>query len=156
MLEIAIPGYETIRAKHLLLDVNGTLTIDGVLIPGVAERIERLKSVLHVALLTSDTFGTACEIAGTLGVELEVLQSEHTREEKLQVVHRLGLSSVVAIGNGANDAMMVETAVLGIAVVQSEGASPHTLAKADVVFGSIGDALDALLNPQRLVASLRR
>jgi len=51
---------------------------------------------------------------------------------------------------------MLEAAALGIAVLGSEGMAVASLTAADVVVGSIQDALDILLNAQRLVATLRR
>ena len=156
MLEIAIPGRETIHARHLLLDVNGTLTVDGSLLPGVSERIERLKKDLHIALITADTFGTAQGVAGELGVHMTALHGDEGGEEKAALVRRLGKGRVIAIGNGANDALMVEAAALGIVVLQTEGAAVSALQCADIVFPSIDAALDALLDTSRLVATLRK
>ena len=76
-------------------------------------------------------------------------------EAKRAYVARLGADRVVAIGNGRNDRMMLAAASLGIAVVQGEGAAAETLASADVVAPGIVDALDLLLFPKRLVATLR-
>ena len=36
MLTISIPGGATLDIEHLVLDYNGTLAVDGVLLPGVA------------------------------------------------------------------------------------------------------------------------
>ena len=38
MIEIAIPGGESLRLAHALLDFNGTLAQDGQLIEGVPEK----------------------------------------------------------------------------------------------------------------------
>ena len=65
-------------------------------------------------------------------------------------------SSVVAIGNGANDVSMLRAAALGIVVVGPEGLATEAIAAATIVTLSIADALDLLLNPKRLVATLRR
>ena len=155
MLEIAIPGRETIRAEHLLLDINGTLTVDGVLLPGVAGRLTRLGKQLHIRLLTADTFGTAASVAQELGLELTILAAGDGGPQKAALVRTLGPERVIAIGNGANDVGMLQAAALGIAVVQAEGAAAEALRAADVVFGSICEALDALLLPARLAATLR-
>lgn len=50
---------------------------------------------------------------------------------------------------------MLVTAVLGIAIVQEEGAAAATLMAADVIVPSITAALDLLLRPLRLTATLR-
>lgn len=155
MLEIAIPGREVLRADHLLLDINGTLTVDGVLLPGVAERLAALSPQLHIVLLTADTFGTARSVADELGLELRVLAPGDGGPQKEALVRALGSCGVIAIGNGANDARMLQAAALGIAVVQAEGATAEVIRCADVVFGSICDALDAVRSGARLAATLR-
>jgi len=44
---------------------------------------------------------------------------------------------------------------LGIAVLQQEGASPAALLATDIVISSIIEALNLLLHPQRITATLR-
>ncbi len=77
-------------------------------------------------------------------------------EAKLDYIEKLGADTVVAVGNGANDAAMLERAALGIAVIGPEGAAAKTLQKADVVAPDIRSALELLLFPKRLIATLRR
>lgn len=155
MLEITIPGRASITATHLVLDINGTLTVDGELLPGVVDRLRRLAGSVEVILLTADTCGTATTVAESLGASLTILQPTNGGVQKLATVRQLGPDSVIAIGNGQNDALMLKAAALGIVVVQAEGASQAALAQADVIFTSITEALDALLIPNRLVATLR-
>jgi soluble P-type ATPase len=62
---------------------------------------------------------------------------------------------LIAIGNGKNDSLILSQAALGFAVVQEEGISTKTLFASDVVFQTINNALEALLNPNRLIATLR-
>jgi soluble P-type ATPase len=50
---------------------------------------------------------------------------------------------------------MLAAATVGVAVMQAEGAAAETLAAADIVVATIGDALDLLLRPARLIATLR-
>lgn len=156
MLEIAIPGRNPISAGHLLLDLNGTLSVDGALLPSVADRVARLKDLLDIAIITANTFGTGRAVADELGVQLTVLRSDEGGKEKADLVRSLPANSVIAIGNGANDAGMLEAAALGLVVLQVEGAAVAALLHADAVFPSIDAALDALLNTSRLVATLRK
>ncbi len=155
MLEIAIPGRAPLTAAYLVLDLNGTLTVDGELLPGVVDRLRRLQGSLQVILLTADTCGTAVAVAETLGAALTILEPANGGEQKLATVRELGPDAVIAIGNGQNDALMLKAAALGIAVIQVEGAAQAALAAADIVFPAITDALDALLRPTRLIATLR-
>jgi soluble P-type ATPase len=73
----------------------------------------------------------------------------------LRLEHLVGAKRTACVGNGRNDALMMGAAVLGIVVVQAEGATGQTLQAADVIAREIVDALGLLLNPQRLVATLR-
>jgi soluble P-type ATPase len=60
----------------------------------------------------------------------------------------------VAIGNGVDDAPMIQEAGFGICTLGREGASSEALKNADVVFVDIVDALDFLLKPLRQKATL--
>ena len=88
-------------------------------------------------------------------LEYVKLEGANTSRQKLELVRKLGAGSTIAIGNGANDAEMLKGAAIWIAVIGREGASAKALQAADVVVKDIGDALNCLLNPQRLVATLR-
>jgi soluble P-type ATPase len=57
MIEITIPGRGKLILEHLVLDVNGTLVLDGVLLEGVVRRIGSLRNRLEIHLLTADTHG---------------------------------------------------------------------------------------------------
>jgi soluble P-type ATPase len=59
VIAVDIPGYKRLRVRHLVLDYNGTLALDGRLLPGVAEALRRLHRTLEIHVLTADTFGTA-------------------------------------------------------------------------------------------------
>jgi P-type E1-E2 ATPase len=149
---VSVPGSEPLELEHVVLDVNGTLAHRGVLIDGVAERIARLREQIGITIASADTFGTVHELAARLGVDAHVVASG---TEKAALVERVGAVGCVAIGNGANDVPMLERAALAIAVLGPEGASAGALAAADVVCRSAIEALDLLLDPRALVATLR-
>ena len=140
---------------HLVLDFNGTLAVDGRLAPGVAARLEALSADLQVHVVTADTFGTVQGVLAGLPVTVTVLGQEAQDRAKQAYVERLGASSVVAMGNGRNDRLMLHAAALGVCVLLAEGASAASLAAADVAASGIADALDILLFPKRLIATLR-
>lgn len=155
MIPIDIPGWKELELEHLVLDFNGTMACDGKLIAGVRDRLDRLAADLEILVLTADTFGTARKQLEKLPCELTVLPAANQAEAKRHRIERLGAAATVAIGNGRNDRLMLEAAALGIAVLQEEGAAMDALALADVVCRDIGDALDLLLHPARLRATLR-
>jgi soluble P-type ATPase len=147
-----IPGAEQIELDHLLLDVNGTLTDRGRLLWGVAQRVRDLRAHVQVHLLSADTFGTLDELAAALDVEGRRVA---TGAEKEELVRELGADRCAAIGNGSNDAAMLSTVRLGVAVVGPEGTSRLALDAADVVCESVRAALDLLLDAKVVVATLR-
>lgn len=157
MIELHIPGHADFQLSHAVFDVNGTLATDGVLIDGVADRIAQLADRVTVHLLTADTHGKQAEIDRQLGLIAGRLKPGGLeREQKGDFVRGLGANQVVAIGNGGNDVDMLRAAAIGIAVIGREGLSGEALAAADVVVLNIHDAIDLLLNPKRLIATLRR
>ena len=155
MIHLDIPGWGVLELEHLVLDLNGTIALDGEVLAGVPERLAALSESLTIFMVTADTQGQAAAIAGQLGVRLVLVTPGAEADQKRALVERFGAERVVAIGNGANDAAMLQAAALGIAVLGSEGLAGEALRAADVVVG-IHDALDLLLHPRRLVATLRR
>ncbi len=155
MLRADIPGFGTLELTHLVLDLNGTLTVDGELVPGVAARLEALGRRLSIHLVSADTRGDAARLAAGLGLALEPLPATGQAEAKAGLVHALGPRGCVAVGNGRVDAPMLALARLGIAVILAEGAAGAALLAADAVCTDIRDALDLLLVPERLTATLR-
>jgi P-type E1-E2 ATPase len=151
-IRVDVPGGPDLRLEHLVLDVNGTLTDRGDLVEGAGERLARLRRDLALHVLSADTFGTAEAVGQTIGGDFRRIGSGL---DKLAYVERLGAGCCVAIGNGANDAAMLRAAALGLAVAGPEGAHRDALAACDVAVGSILAALDLLLAPRALVATLR-
>lgn len=155
MIEMEIPGYGTLRFSYLVLDYNGTLARDGVLVSGVESRLRVLSESVDVHVLTADTFGSVERELARIPCMVSVIPRENQAKAKAEYVRNLGSESTVTIGNGRNDRFMLEESALGIAVVQAEGGAVAAVLSADVVSTNIVDALDLLLNPLRLTATLR-
>lgn len=155
MIEIDIPGYGTLRLEHLVLDYNGTLSRDGKLLPGVVDRLRTLSRHLAIHVLSADTFGSVKDELSTLPCRLYIIPPEEQAEAKASYTAELGFDRTVCVGNGRNDRLMLKRAVLGIAVLQDEGAAAESLMAADLSTPGILEALDLLLFPRRLIATLR-
>jgi soluble P-type ATPase len=156
MLNVEIAGCGRLALEHLVLDLNGTLALDGEVLPGVAERLVALSPHFQIHLLTADTRGRGAATASALGTTLHRLTQGDEAAQKRAFVESLGAERVVAVGNGANDADMLALAALGVAVVGPEGLARAAWQSADLIMPDIGAALDLLLHPQRLIATLRR
>lgn len=154
MLLIKIPGRAPIEIHHVVLDYNGTIAVDGTLLPGVAERIAKLRNSVFVTVLTADTYGTVRAQCEPLGIAVRTFPQAGAALRKEAIVSAMG-SGVLCIGNGFNDIRMFDAAALRIAVLEREGLCAALLSHADVLVSSPLDALDLLLQPNRLRATLR-
>ncbi len=150
-LLVPLPTRE-LRLDTAIFDVNGTLTNRGRLVDGVVERISRLRRDLRVLLVSSDSYGTLDDVAVELGVDARRVQDA---ADKLSVLRDVGVNNCVALGNGHNDRLLLSGAALGIAVLGPEGTALSALVGADVVCLSIVAAIDLLLDPASLIATLR-
>lgn len=156
MIKLSIPGRENLELHHLVLDMNGTLTVDGQLPEGIAEKLEQIKTKLNIYMLTADTFGTGTRVANELDIGLLKVSSNNGGQDKADFTVSLKPSGVIAIGNGFNDSAMFKQAQLAIAVIGQEGCCVEALLNADLAVNNIKDALDMINNPLRIIASLRR
>jgi P-type E1-E2 ATPase len=156
MIELNIPGRGVIQLEHLVSDVNGTIALDGQLIDGVAKALVRLSDRLELHLLTADTQGRQSIIDQQLGLEAVRISRGDEAEAKAAYVRELGAERVVALGQGTNDAGMLQEAEVGICVLSQESSAIEALMAADLVAPDIHAALELLEYPMRLVASLRR
>jgi P-type E1-E2 ATPase len=156
VIEITIPGREAYKFEHLVLDLNGTIAADGTLISGVGERLGALRDRIHIIIVTADTRGCASELELTLKVEVYKVDTGNEDMQKLALVQELGKERTICIGNGANDVSMLKDAALGVCIIGSEGASSMAVMSSDILVTGINDALDLLLHPVRLIATLRK
>jgi P-type E1-E2 ATPase len=156
MIELDIPGRGPLRIQHLVSDVNGTLAVDGQLIDGLVKRIAELRDRVTVHLLTADTHGRQAVIDKQLGLVAVRVQAGDEAAQKEAYVRNLGAETVVALGQGANDAKMLKAAGLGICVLSQEGTAVEALQSADLLMPDIFSALDLFNKPLRMIASLRK
>ena len=155
MFELDIPGFGPVKLEHLVSDYTGTLSLDGVILPRVEEYLNRIAGFLKIHILTADTFGKAKEQLRNVHCEMHILTGAAHDVQKESYVNTLGPVSVVAVGNGNNDRLMLGAARIGIAVMEGEGCSSRAMTAADITVRSAESALGLLLNPKRLKATLR-
>jgi soluble P-type ATPase len=155
MIKVEIPGFGLIECMHLVSDFNGTLAIDGKLLPGIRESLNKASELLKVHIFTGNTFGTAEKELSGIHCETIILTGEKLDVQKQEHINRLGAEKVIAIGNGNNDRLMLKAARLGIAVCLAEGCALDAVLAAKLIVKSPFDAIALLLNPERLKATLR-
>ena len=155
MFEIDIPGFGPVKLHHLVSDFTGTLSVDGELLPGLKEKLNEIAAVLDLHILTADTFGKAKKELEGVRCAIHILTGESHDIQKEEFVQKLGAGSVMALGNGNNDRRMLKAARVGVAVCLAEGCSRDAVVSADIVVLSPVDALNLIINPKRMKATLR-
>ena len=79
MIRIDIPQRGIIELQHAVFDVNGTLSVDGIPIPRVVDRLHVLAEQLSLHALTAGTHGNIAELERSFGFPLNMIA---TGEEK--------------------------------------------------------------------------
>ena len=170
MISIERPGQSNLEIESILLDFDGTLAIDRRVHPKTKDKINLLAKRTNIYIfvtLPTPPFNKG----GKGGIFKEDLIEERLRKVKAEIIYlaegdssrrkldllrQLGPSRCVAIGNGADDAAIIEEAGIGICVIGKEGVSGGAIKNADLVFADILDALDFLLKPFRQKATLSK
>jgi len=155
MIRLDVPGRGTCEFENIVLDLNGTLSVDGKIHPKARDKINLLARRAKIYVLTADTRGRADQTLAKLNVEIILLSGDNTCQEKVKFVRAIGSNRTIGIGNGYNDHLMVKEVALGICIIGREGAFAETVRNADVIFPDVVDALDFLLRPLRSKATLR-
>jgi soluble P-type ATPase len=155
MFEIEIPGFGAVKLGHLVSDFTGTLSVDGVLLPGVRGQLNEIAKFMKVHILTADTFGKARGELERIDCEVHILKGKDHDVQKEEYVKKLGAEKVVAFGNGNNDRKMLKAARIGIAVSQGEGCAVEAIIAANIQVTNANVGLDLLLHPKRCKATLR-
>ncbi|NMB36411.1 MAG: ATPase P [Firmicutes bacterium] len=154
-LELNIPGRGAVKLTKIIFDLNGTLTVDGRMRKETLSLLKKVAEVLEIYILTADTLGSAMQIDWGSDIDVHIVSGENTSRAKIDFLELVGPLETMAVGNGTNDAGMLEKAALSIAVLGPEGCALEALRAAELVVRNIDDALCMILKPRRLIASLR-
>ena len=156
MIIIQRPGVESLKIESVLIDFEGTLASDRRVHPKAKDKINLLPKRAKIYIFANEENEQVEEVLRKVKAEIIHVQEGNASNKKLNLLRQLGANRTVAIGNGRDDALMVEEAVLGICVISKEGTASETIRGADVVVSNILDALDFLLKPLRQKATLSR
>ena len=154
MISIQRPGQEPSEIDFILLDFEGTLASDRRVHPKTKDKINLLSKRTKIYILTKGEKEGVEEALKKVKAEIVYLDEGKSSQQKLDLLRQLGVSRTVAVGNGVDDAPMMEEAGFSLCVIGKEGTSSEAMDKADVVFMNILDALDFLLKPLRQKATL--
>ncbi len=154
MIYIQRPGQEPLEIDFILFDFEGTLASDRRVHPKAKDKINLLSKRAKIYILTKEEKERVEEVLKKVNAEIVYLTGEASSPKKMDILHQLGATRTVAVGNGADDGPLMEESGFGLCVIGKEGASSGAVKNADVVFTDILDALDFLLKPLRQKATL--
>ena len=155
MMKTQIPGWGELEIKNLILDFNGTIAKDGKVLEGVKELLGKIHEAgIEIYVVTADTNGTVAAECETLPVHVKIFGSDTVARDKRCLCQELGCRNTASIGNGRNDIQVFPASVLSIAVIGNEGAFTKSAMLADVLVNDVCQALELLLSPNRLIATL--
>jgi len=154
MISIERPGQGNLEIDFILIDFEGTLASDRRVHPKAKDKINLLSKRTKIYILAKGEKEGVEESLRRVKAEIFYLTEGDFSRRKLDLLRQLGPTRTVAIGNGVDDAPMIEEAGLGICIISKEGTSAEAMKRADVVVSNILDALDFLLKPLRQKATL--
>jgi len=158
-IAIDIPGFGKVQINAILSDYTGTLAFAGKLVPGVIDRLLRLGQLVDIHVVTADSFGTAEKELEGLPLVCRRLEGDKEDVQKQRYAEELNPRYVASFGNGNNDRLHMkvvkEAGGLAIAVENGEGCAHEAIRNANIIVSGAVNALDLLLEPTRLRATLR-
>ncbi len=154
MKTVTIAGFGDLELENLVLDLNGTLTESGDFVSGVLDDLDTLQAEgFTIYILSGDTRGSLKQ-AFELPEGIDTVVAE-TAEDKKRFVESIGAKRTVCVGNGNIDVEMFKVAGLSMCTIQAEGATTRAMLSADIVVIHIKHAFEILLDPNKLIATLR-
>jgi soluble P-type ATPase len=157
-IRIDIPGFGRRSIQSVVSDYTGTHSFGGLIPPGVKTKLRKLAKLVDLHIVTADSFGTARQELAGIAVPYLLRTRRHDRE-KAKYVRQFDLKHVAAFGNGNNDRLMLKAVKdgggLAIAVDNGEGCALDAMRNADLFVAGAGKAIDLLLDPVRVKATLR-
>ena len=152
-MRIEIPKGETIEINTIVLDLNGTLSVNGIVSDETKELIVKLKELNYrIVLISGDIRGNAKQISDELQLDLFL---GATSNEKANQMQQFDKETTAAIGNARIDIGTFENAKLSIATMQAEGIHTAIIKHVDIIVPTIENALDLFINVKSLAGTLR-
>jgi Cu+-exporting ATPase len=136
--------------------VKGTIAVADTLKEGAKEAIEELKKMgLEIWMITGDNRKTAQAIGKQLGIEK--ILAEVLPQDKEKEIRRLQKESKVvgAVGDGVNDASMLATADIGIAMGAGTDVAKET-GGIILVKDEIGDVVKAIKLSRKTFSKIKQ
>ncbi|MCD5380716.1 HAD family hydrolase [Candidatus Gracilibacteria bacterium] len=148
-----IPDVGEYEINTIVLDLNGTLSVNGIIEDDTIDKLSQLKELgFEIILLTGDQRGTAQGFCDKLGLTL--LKAKNG-EDKTELMKQFNPETTAAIGNARIDIGTFKGAKISIATLQSEGIHTGIIEHVDIIIPRIQDALNIFIEPDVMAATMR-
>lgn len=153
-MKYKVPGVGEIEIKDIVLDLNGTLSVNGKIPNGVKKKLQKLdKMGISITLFTGDQRGTADRLCKEYGISFIRTVDGKEKEKAMEIFDK---DTTAAIGNARIDIGTFKNSRVSVATLQAEGIHADILKNVDVVVPSIDDALDFFIDPNTFAATMRK
>ena len=158
-IDFKIPGFGDRHIQALLADYDGTLSNHNQVPDEIKARLIRLSEIIDIHILTGDRNVKAADCLGNLPVNIHILSEKDQDVQKRDYLIDFKTMNVVVLGNGNNDRLLLQAVKTGgglcIAVQNGEGCAVDALINSHLLAANPAEAMDLLLNPDTLAATLR-
>ena len=152
-MEYILNTGEKLILNKIILDLNGTLTVNGEIVKGVKERIKKLQKIgSEWFILTGDGRGNANKISRELNLKCLIANSS---KEKAKFIKSLNSKECITIGNARIDIGMFKNSKIRILTLQAEGIHTGALPYVDIIVPSINDALDLFIDKNCFLSTMK-
>lgn len=152
-----VPEIGKIEIRTIILDLNGTLSVNGKVPKGVKEKLKKLRELRElkykIILFSADQRGTAKKLCKNLNIDF--IRTKNS-DEKESTILKLNPETCASIGNARIDIGTFKHAKISILTLQSEGIHAETIKYADIIVPSINDALSLLIDKDTFCATMRK
>jgi soluble P-type ATPase len=153
-MKYSVPEVGEIEITNIILDLNGTLSVNGVIPKGVESKLRELSKVgIKVVLFTGDQRGTAADLCKGIGIDFIKCKNS---QEKADAMSSYDKDKTAAIGNARIDIGTFKNAVISVATLQAEGIHTGIIEHVDIIVPSIEDALALFLDKDIFSATMRK
>lgn len=144
---------KTYDLRYILLDLNGTLTVQWKIQTGTKTRIQKLQKLWYeIHILSWNQRWNGESIAHEIGIWFF---ATHDETEKESITKKFPKEHTVAIGNARIDNGMFKNAILRIGTLQKEWIHTGILPHIDILMLDINDAFDILLDADTLSSTMK-
>ena len=153
-MKYTVPGTGEMVINTIILDLNGTLSVNGQISDDAKKLIKEIKTKgVEIVLFTGDQRGTADSLCSELGITFQKCKNS---QEKAAASKKFPKETTAAIGNARIDIGTFENAIVSIATLQAEGIHTGILAHVDIVVPSIENALELFLDADSFASTMKK